>query len=102
MACTLVLGVTTGVALSFPRVMAPKAARNKRPRWQTLYLVATFFISYGVLAMCEIEFEEWVVIVIPLTMGFQILSLVVLSLVFRPRLEDRERLEKGDVEGKIS
>ena len=52
--------------------------------------------------MGEIEIEEWVVIVIPLTMGFQILSLVVLSLVFRPRLEDRERLEKGDVEEKIS
>ena len=102
MACTLVLGVTTAVALFFPRVMAPKAARNKRPRWQTFYLVATCFISYSALAMREIEIEEWVVIVIPLTIGFQILSLAVLSLVFRPRLEYRERLEKGDVEGKIS
>jgi hypothetical protein len=102
MACTLVLGVITTVVLSFPRVMAPKAARNKRPRWQTLYLVATCFISYGALAMREIKIEEWVVIVFPLTRGFQILSLVVLSLVFRPRLKDRERLEKGDVEGKIS
>jgi hypothetical protein len=56
---------------------------------------------WGTLAIGEIEIEEWVVIVLPLTMGFQILSLVVLSLVFGPRLEDRdrgERLEKGDVE----
>jgi hypothetical protein len=60
---------------------------------------------WGALAIGEIEIEEWVVIVLPLTMGFQILSLVVLSLVFGPRLEDRdrgERLEKGDVEEKIS
>lgn len=102
MACTLVLGVTTTVALSFPRIMAPKAARNKRPQWQTLCLAALYFISYGAVVIREIEFEEWVVIVFPLTMGFQNLSLLMLSLVFRPRLEDRERLEKGDVEGKIS
>ena len=102
MACTLVLGVTTAAALLVPSVMDPKAARNKRPRWRTLYFVATFYISYGAVVMREIEYEEWVVIVNPLTMGFQILSSVVLSLVFRPRLEDRERLEKGDVEGKFS
>ena len=101
-ACTLVLGVTTAVAVTFPSIMAPKAARNKLPRWQTLFVVATSFISYSALAIQEIEVEEWFVIVIPLTMGFQTLSLVVLSLVFRPRLEDRERLEKGDAEGKIS
>ena len=39
---------------------------------------------WGALVIGEIEIEEWVVIVIPLTMGFQILSLAVLSLVFGP------------------